>query len=321
VKKQDLSPYLKRTLEHIDIKNIPSSAAYKGKVRDILDLGSTMLICTTDRISAFDKVLTTIPCKGQVLNQISLYWFEQTESILQNHILEELSPRSVLVKKCTPLPVEVVVRGYLTGSAWRDYQNGKPISGITLPSDMKFNQRFASPLLTPSTKAPHGIHDLPISTNEIISSGIVEKKVWEQVEEKALALFKRGTEIAKVHGLILVDTKYEFGIDDDKLILIDELHTPDSSRYWYSDTYEHLFANGEKQRKLDKEYLRQWLMEHDYMGDGEPPHIPDNIRIHVAWLYITAFQTITGKSFIPTENNAKQEIDIISQKLTDLRAQ
>ncbi|MBN1797316.1 MAG: phosphoribosylaminoimidazolesuccinocarboxamide synthase [Spirochaetales bacterium] len=318
MEKGDLSRFLDSTLEQINIKDISAAAAYKGKVRDILDFGSTMLICTTDRISAFDKVLGTIPCKGQVLNQISLYWFNQTADILKNHILEELSPRAVLVKKSTPLPVEVVVRGYLTGSAWRDYQKGNSISGIRLPSGMKFNQRFETPLLTPSTKAERGTHDLPISPAEIISSGIVERSVWEQVEEKALALFKKGTELAGAHGLILVDTKYEFGMNNGELILIDEIHTPDSSRYWYSNTYEQLFNKGEKQRKLDKEYLRQWLMEHNYMGDGEPPHIPDEIRIHVAWLYITAFETITGRTFIPTENDEKQEIDIISQKLSNL---
>jgi len=318
MKQQDLSRFLNHTLEHINIKNIPAAAAYKGKVRDILDFSSTMLICTTDRISAFDKVLATIPCKGQVLNQISLYWFNQTASIVQNHIIEELSPRAVLVKKSKPLPVEVVVRGYLTGLAWRDYQKGNPISGITLPSGMKLNQRFETPLLTPSTKAERGTHDLPISRAEIISSGIVKKAVWEEVEKKALSLFKRGSEIAKAHGLILVDTKYEFGIYNDELILIDELHTPDSSRYWYCDTYDQLFKKGEKQRKLDKEYLRQWLMEHNYMGDGEPPQIPDEIRMHVAWLYITAFETITGKSFVPTENDADTEAGIITQKLTHL---
>jgi len=183
---------------------------------------------------------------------------------------------------------------------------------------MKLNQRFKTPLLTPSTKAERGTHDLPISRAEIISSGIVKKAVWEEVEKKALSLFKRGSEIAKAHGLILVDTKYEFGIYNDELILIDELHTPDSSRYWYCDTYDQLFKKGEKQRKLDKEYLRQWLMEHNYMGDGEPPQIPDEIRMHVAWLYITAFETITGKSFVPTENDADTEAGIITQKLTHL---
>jgi phosphoribosylaminoimidazole-succinocarboxamide synthase len=314
--KQDLTAYLPHTLKALNPDSFPSASVQQGKVRDIIDLGQHMVICTTDRISAFDRVLTTIPCKGQVLNQVSLYWFTHTADILQNHLLEELSPRTVLVKKSKVLPVEVVVRGYLTGSAWRDYQKGNPVSGITLPDGMRFNQRFETPLFTPSTKAERGTHDLPISGKEIVAQGLVEKRIWEQVETKALELFARGTELAAAQGLILVDTKYEFGLYNGELILIDEIHTPDSSRYWYADTYEDLFSGGEKQRKLDKEYLRQWLMEQGYMGDGEIPHIPDEIRTQVAWLYITAFETITGKSFRPADLNAAAEADLISQKIS-----
>jgi phosphoribosylaminoimidazole-succinocarboxamide synthase len=314
---QELVPFLGRTLESIDSPAFGGYTVQKGKVRDIVDLGPNMLICTTDRISAFDRVLTTIPCKGQVLNQISLYWFRHTADILQNHILEELSPRTVLVKKCGVLPIEVVVRGYLTGSAWRDYQKQGFVSGIKLPAGMKSNQRFEEPLLTPSTKAERGTHDLPVSRQEIISRGLVEEHVWNMVEQKALELFARGTKLAAENGLILVDTKYEFGLYEDKLMLIDEIHTPDSSRYWYADTYRELFERGKKQRKLDKEYLRQWLMDRNYMGDGPVPQIPDNIRTHVAWLYITAFETITGKNFVPAGMDSSVETSIIIKKLKE----
>ncbi len=314
---QELVTFLDRTLESIDSPALDGYTVQKGKVRDIIDLGPNMLICTTDRISAFDRVLTTIPCKGQVLNRISLYWFKHTADILQNHILEELSPRTILVKKCGVLPIEVVVRGYLTGSAWRDYQKQGTVSGIKLPAGMKFNQRFEKPLLTPSTKAERGTHDLPISRQEIISRGLVEERVWNLVEQKALELFARGTKLAAENGLILVDTKYEFGLHDDELVLIDEIHTPDSSRYWYANTYRELFDRGEKQRKLDKEYLRQWLMDRNYMGDGPAPEIPNDIRAHVAWLYITAFETITGTKFVPAGDDPRREAGVITKKLAE----
>ena len=214
----------------------------RGKVRDVVDLGGELLITTTDRISAFDKVLGTIPCKGEVLNTLSLFWFRATSDIIANHIREEISARTVRAVTCDILPVEVVVRGYLTGSAWRDYQQGATVSGIRLPPGMRFNERFATPLLTPSTKEEQGRHDRPISRKEIVASGIVKKGLWESIEEASLALFRRGTELAASQGLILVDTKYEFGLHEGRLTLADELHTPDSSRYWFADTWNELFA-------------------------------------------------------------------------------
>ena len=242
-----------------------------------------------------------------MLNGLSNYWFDLTSDIVPNHIDEEASARSVTVKKCDVLPVEVIVRGYLTGSAWRDYEEGKPISGIELKKGMRFNQRFDKPLLTPSTKAERGDHDEPIASGEIVTRGIVEKTLWGKVEETAHALFKRGSEIAKDRGLILVDTKYEFGVLNGELTLIDEIHTPDSSRFWFADTYDELFSAGEKQRKIDKEYLRQWLMENGYMGEGTPPVIPDEIRIEVAWRYIQAYELIRGETFNPSGNSAEAE--------------
>ena len=283
----------------------------RGKVRDIFDLESRLLICTTDRISAFDVVLSTIPCKGEVLNGLSNYWFDRTSDIVENHIDEEVSARSVTVRKCKVLPVEVIVRGYLTGSAWRDYEEGKPVSGIELEKGMRFNQRFDKPLFTPSTKAERGDHDEPIASSEIVRRGIVEKSLWEKVEQTALALFKRGGELAAERGLILVDTKYEFGVLDGELVLVDEIHTPDSSRFWYADTYDELFSAGVKQREIDKEYLRGWLMEKGYKGEGTPPVIPDEIRIEVAWRYMQAYELITGQSFEPSGVSAESETALI----------
>jgi phosphoribosylaminoimidazole-succinocarboxamide synthase len=288
---------------------------YHGKVRDVVDLGDRLLIVATDRISAFDRILSTIPFKGEVLNQIARFWFDKTADIIPNHIvpdaelgqpLSKKTGRAIVAKKADMLPVEVIVRGYLTGSAWRDYQSGKSVSGIALKPGLRFNERFATPLITPSTKESEG-HDQPISGEEIVRRGLVKADIWKQVEEKALALFARGQEIAAKNGLILVDTKYEFGLVDGKLIICDEIHTPDSSRYWYKDSYEELFAKGEKQRELDKEYFRRWLMERGFQGDGEAPEITEQIRVEVAERYITAFETVTGQKFAPNPESVEAE--------------
>jgi phosphoribosylaminoimidazole-succinocarboxamide synthase len=300
----------------LDRLTVPVGAALKrGKVRDIADLGSDLLITTTDRISAFDRVLSTIPCKGEVLNTISLFWFAATKDIVPNHVREEVSARTVRGVKCDVVPVEVVVRGYLAGSAWRDYQKGSAVSGIQLAAGMRCNQRFDTPLLTPSTKEEKGKHDLPISSQEVVARGLVERSLWERIEEVSLALFERGTEIAAARGLILVDTKYEFGLDRGSLTLVDEVHTPDSSRYWYADTWEQLFREGKPQRELDKEYLRQWLLARGWKGDGPAPAIPDDIREEVAWKYITAWQSITGKDFVPRALGAAEESALVAGRL------
>jgi phosphoribosylaminoimidazole-succinocarboxamide synthase len=293
--------------------SIPGANVSRGKVRDVVDIGGELLLVTTDRISAFDKVLTTVPCKGEVLNTVSLFWFSHTADIIPNHVLEEVSARTVRAAKCSVIPIEVVVRGYLTGSAWRDYQAGSEVSGIRLPEGMRANQKFPTPLLTPSTKEEKGAHDKPISRSGILDSGIVSRKVWERIEEASLALFNRGTEIAAANGLILVDTKYEFGERDGKLFLVDEVHTPDSSRYWHADTYQEFFNRGENQRELDKEYLRQWLLRKSWKGDGEPPVIPDEVRVETAWKYITAWQTIIGRPFSPRALGAVEEAALVSR--------
>ncbi len=283
------------TLEETDL---PLGRKAGGKVRDRYDVGDKLFLVTTDRISAFDRVLTTIPFKGQVLNQTSAYWFAQTRDIVPNHVIDVPDPNVLVARKLRILPVEVVIRGYLTGSAWRDYRSGNTVSGVTLPGGMKKDERFETPLFTPSTKAEEG-HDEPISEQAIVETGLLEAATLHEVKETALQLFSRGTELAARNGLILVDTKYEFGLDEDgKVILADEIHTPDSSRYWYADTYETRLAEGRDQRMLDKEYLRQWLIrEKDWMGEGDIPRIPDEVRVEVARRYIRAYEEITGQDF------------------------
>ncbi len=313
----NISDALKNTFGGFEKSAVPAGSNFiSGKVRDIFDKGDKLVISTTDRISAFDRVLSTIPYKGEVLNRLSLFWFENTSDIVCNHIAEKITARTVAVKKCEVLPVEVIVRGYLTGSAWRDYNEGRSVSGINLPSGMKMNQRFDTPLLTPSTKAEQGEHDMPVSCDEIVKTGLVEESLWRKVEKAALDLFKFGSEVLESRGLILVDTKYEFGLLDGELVVVDEMHTPDSSRFWYADTYNKLFEAGEKQRKIDKEYLRQWLMEEkNFMGNGESPEIPDDVRMEVSRRYVQAFELITGLDFVPEAPVPEEEIMAITAYL------
>ena len=313
MRQEELPGLLGSCVENLDL---PADAPLtRGKVRDVLDLGNEVLITTTDRISAFDRVLTTVPCKGEVLNTLSLFWFRSTSDIIYNHVREEISARTVRAVKCSVVPIEVVVRGYLTGSAWRDYQRQASVSGIHLPPGMRVNQRFDSPLLTPSTKEEKGAHDRPISRDEILSSGRVKNQLWERIEETSLALFHRGTQIATRSGLILVDTKYEFGLQNGHLTLVDEVHTPDSSRYWFADTWEELYKEEKPQRELDKEYLRQWLLARGWSGDGPAPEIPDDVRVQVAWKYVTAWETITGREFSPHAMGAEGETALVKARL------
>lgn len=301
-----------------DVDNRWGDKLINGKVREIVDLGDTLVLTTSDRISAFDRILSTIPFKGEVLNRLSLYWFKQTEDIIQNHIIAQVSPRTIHVNKCDVLPVEVIVRGYLTGSAWRDYSAGNAVSGITLPAKMRMDQQFDKPLLTPSTKADQGDHDEPISSEDIVKRGLVTAELWEQVEATAFKLFNRGTELAAKRGLILVDTKYEFGILNGELVIVDEVHTPDSSRFWYKDSYKDAFEKGENQKKVDKEFLRQWLMDQGFMGHGDAPEITKQMRIDVALKYIEAYQLITGDEFIPSDLTPEAEREKIVKYIENL---
>ncbi len=301
-----------------DVDNRWGDKLINGKVREIVNLGDTLVLTTSDRISAFDRILSTIPYKGEVLNRLSLYWFKNTQDIIKNHIISQVSPRSIHVNKCDVLPVEVIVRGYLTGSAWRDYQNGKDISGITLPKGMKMDQKFDKPLLTPSTKADQGDHDEPISCEDIVSKGLVSKELWAKVEDVAFKLFQRGTELSKKRGLILVDTKYEFGLLNGELVIVDEVHTPDSSRFWFQDSYQEAFDKSENQNKVDKEFLRQWLMDQGFMGDGEAPEITPQMRIDIALKYIEAYELITGEKFEPSDLTPEAEREKIVKYIENI---
>lgn len=298
-----------------------SRKLYAGKVRDRIDLGDRVLLYTSDRVSAFDVILGLVPCKGEILNGISNFWFDRTVDIIPNHVIRTVGQRGLLSRKAKVLPVEVVVRGYLTGSAWRDYQAGRDISGIRLPAGMRKDQAFDQALITPSTKEDLGSHDQPISGRDIVRQGLVEAGLWARVEEAALRLFARGQAEAARRGLILVDTKYEFGIaagdQGPELILVDEIHTPDSSRYWYADSYASLFAEGREQRKLDKEYLRQWLMDQGWSGQGNPPPIPGEVLAELAWRYITAWQELTGEQFNPKSWNLEQEAEALRYVLAE----
>lgn len=273
-----------------------------GKVRDCYVVGDKRVLIASDRLSAFDKVLTTIPFKGQILNGMASYWFQRTAHIVPNHLITEPHPNVFVGLELIILPIEVVVRGYIAGSAARDYEAGRDVSGVGLPKGMKKFQALDKPLITPSTKAEAGQHDEPISEGEILERGIVKAMLWQEVREKALELFAFGTAEAAKRDLILVDTKYEFGLRQlpngkQELTLADEVHTPDSSRYWVRSTYQSRFDNGEAPDNFDKEFVRSWLISKGYMGDGTPPEFPNEFRVDIAKKYIRAFEMITGRSF------------------------
>jgi len=287
---------------------------YKGKVRDVYSINEDKLIMiATDRISAFDCVLPKgIPFKGQVLNQIASSFLEATSDIVPNWLEATPDPSVSVGKRCEPFKVEMVIRGYLTGHAWREYKDGKRmICGVPMPDGMKENDKFPAPLLTPTTKAAVG-HDEDISREEILVQGIVEKSDYIQLENYTRALFERGSQMAADRGLILVDTKYEFGKDSEGVItLIDEIHTPDSSRYFYKEGYQQKQDNGEKQKQLSKEFVRQWLIENGFQGkEGqEIPFMSDEFVASVSERYIELFEHITGEKF------AKQEVDNVLERV------
>jgi phosphoribosylaminoimidazole-succinocarboxamide synthase len=276
---------------------------YQGKVRDTYRHGDRLVLVTTDRISAFDHVLRqTIPFKGQVLNQLAAHFFEHTADLVPNHVASVPDPNVTVARACTPIPLEFVVRGYLAGHAWRVYDAGhRTLCGQPLPDGLKEGSPLPRPILTPATKAKEG-HDEDITRDEAIARGLVDADTFDQLEEYALALFQRGSEMAKDRGLLLVDTKYEFGrTEDGELLLIDEVHTPDSSRYYYAKGYEERQARGEKQPQLSKEFVREWLMEHGFQGrEGDTlPNLPDDFRVTVAERYVELYETLTGTTFEP----------------------
>ena len=311
--------YIKQQLNNTlnDVKLDVPGEYYKGKVRDNYHIDNKIVMVTSDRVSAFDHVLGTIPFKGQILNEIALFWFDKTKDIVPNHIISSPDPQVLMAKKAKTLPVEVIVRQYITGSLWREYSSGiNGQYGFMIPDNLKENQKFDSPILTPSTKAEYGLHDEPISKQEIIDQGLVEISIYEKAEEYALKLFAEGQKWANERGLILVDTKYEFGMYEDELIVIDEIHTPDSSRYWVKNEYESRFNNNQSQLMLDKENIRQWLIENNFSGDGTPPELTDEIRMLLSEKYIELYEKLTGKDFVPSIGNVKERINLNLSKLS-----
>lgn len=278
----------------------------RGKVRDMFSLpGELRLIVTTDRLSAFDRVLTAVPFKGQVLNQLSAFWFERTADIVPNHILDVPDPNVSLVRDCEALPVEVVVRGYISGttktSLWTLYAQGeRRIYGYDFDDGLAKNDQLNEPIITPTTKGGPGEHDERITCEEVVERGLLDVDTWSQVQAAALAIFQRGQEIAQEGGLILVDTKYEFGrAPTGEVMLIDEVHTPDSSRFWLAGSYQQRLNAGLEPENFDKEFLRLWYTRQGYRGDGEPPGATEELIIQIAQRYIALYEKLTGQIFQP----------------------
>ena len=277
---------------------------YEGKVRDVYVKNGRRALITTDRISAFDRVLGLIPFKGQVLNQLSAWWFAQTADIVPNHLISVPDPNVTIAHEAQPLPVEIVVRGYITGvtktSLWYLYEQGerRPY-GISLPDGLQKNDQLPSPIITPTTKATDGGHDEQLTRHELSRGKVagVSPQLWSEIERVALLLFGRGQAIARAAGLILVDTKYEMGLVNGRVTLIDEIHTPDSSRYWVADSYR----PGAEPENFDKEFMRKWYAAQGYRGDGAPPIMPDDFIAQVAARYIAAYEKLTGEDFMPGE--------------------
>ncbi|MCD2421777.1 phosphoribosylaminoimidazolesuccinocarboxamide synthase [Niabella pedocola] len=291
--------------------NFPGQTAfYKGKVRDVYTINDDRLVMiASDRISAFDVILPRpIPFKGQVLNQIAAYMLHATRDICANWLQQVPAPNASIGIKCIPFKIEMVVRGHLTGHAWRTYESGKrELCGVPLPEGMRENEAFPSPIITPSTKADEG-HDEDISKEAIIAQGLASESEWKELERLALALFNRGQELAAKQGLILVDTKYEFGKKDDAIILMDEIHTPDSSRYFYADGFEERLAAGEKQKQLSKEFVREWLIANNFMGkEGQTvPEMSDEWIQTISNRYIELYEKVIGSAFQPEPVNDEE---------------
>lgn len=288
---------LPHVLRQVDIPEL--GECYRGKVRDNYRRGDRRIIVTTDRLSCFDVVVAHIPFKGEVLNRLAVYWFRATSTICPNHLIATPDPNVMVVENCDVLPVEVVVRRYLAGSAWRAYKAGQPVSGVTLPQGLTEYCRLPDMLMTPSTKAAHGAHDEPVSEDEIVKKGIVDKDLWTEIRERSFLLFKYGEKLAAERGLLLVDTKYEFGLKNGELILVDEIHTLDSSRYWVGETYEERVSKGQAPEMLDKEPARQWLLSQGYSGNGKPPVFSDEKCIEISEHYINSFKQISRMSIAP----------------------
>jgi len=304
---------LKTTLTTTDLVGLGEK--YDGKVRDCYVGKSEIHLVATDRLSAFDMVVTTLPFKGQVLNRLSAWWFEQTANVVPNHLLGTPDPNVTRATRCDPLPIELVVRAYVTGvtstSIWTAYERGERVfCGNRLPDGLRKNEKLPAPILTPSTKAPKGAHDKSVSRGEILAEGRISEADFDRCAEMAMTLFAEGSRIAARSGIILVDTKYEVGRKPDgTIVIMDEIHTPDSSRFWYEKSYAETFGAGTDPEGLDKEYVRRWLArEANYRGDGPPPIVPDDVRIEAARRYIEAFERLTGTTFEPDTRDPASRI-------------
>jgi phosphoribosylaminoimidazole-succinocarboxamide synthase len=302
---QELLDAIPNCLDKTDLGGLGEK--YEGKVRDVYVQNGRRILITTDRVSAFDRVLGLIPHKGQVLNQLSAWWFEQTTDLARNHVISVPDPNVTIAHEAQPLPVEIVVRGYITGvtktSLWYLYEQGerRPY-GIQLPDGLRKNDPLPEPIITPTTKAAQGGHDERLTEAEILEQKLVGADLWEEIRETAVALFKRGQQIAAKAGLILVDTKYEMGLVNGRLTLIDEIHTPDSSRYWLAN------SRGDGPENYDKEFMRKWYAAQGYRGDGTPPTMPPDLIAQIAARYLTTYEKLTGTTFTPGTQPAAERI-------------
>lgn len=298
-------------LETVDVPDLGKKI--QGKVRDIYLKDDRRIMITTDRQSAFDVILGQIPYKGAVLNKLSEFWFEKTQDIVANHMTLVPDPNVMVAKQCEGIPVEMVVRGYMTGvtdtSIWYSYEKGeREIYGINFPEGMKKNQILPQPVITPTTHGEAGTHDERLTREMIVGQKIVEEKLYEKMEQAAIELFKFGQEWCSQQGIILVDTKYEFGIHNGELTLMDEIHTPDSSRFWIKDTYQQRFEKGEEPEQYSKEFLRMWYVGQGYHGEGTPPKMPESLALQMAKLYMGIYEKITGKDFPEFEYPIQERI-------------
>jgi phosphoribosylaminoimidazole-succinocarboxamide synthase len=304
VTESELKKRLKTPFLGVELPDFPEP--HRGKVRDSYSVDGRRFIVTTDRVSAFDRVLGTIPFKGQVLNELTNWWFQMTEDIVSNHLVEPVHPNAIWAREAEPIRVEVVVRAFLTGSSktslWTLYEKGEEGQyGVTLPAGLQKNSPLPEPLLTPTTKDES---DRPLRKEDVVEQGLATADVWEQVQDVAIRLFRRGQDLADKAGLVLVDTKYEFGLIDGQVVLIDEVHTPDSSRYWVKGT-----EGQPAPLHQDKEVLRLWLREQGFQGDGEAPTIPEDLAVRLAQHYLDTFQRLTGREFLPPTEGVREALE------------
>lgn len=318
ISNQTIISSIHNVLKEINTPNLGKK--YQGKVRDFFLLEGKRILITTDRQSAFDVILGFIPYKGAVLNLLSEFWFKKTKNIVPNHMISVPDPNVMIVKDAKPIPIEMVVRGYITGvtitSIWGSYEKGERIIyGIKFLDNLKKNQKLSKPVITPTThpEAGSGLHDERLTEKEILEKKMVPKKLWNQMKQVSIKLFEMGTKVCAKSGLILVDTKYEFGLVDGKLTLIDEIHTPDSSRFWIAKSYKDRFKKGLEPENFDKEFLRLWYAKRGYKGDGKPPKMSEDLIVDLSKRYIAVYEKITGKKFkafkYPIEDRVKKNLN------------